>query len=238
MSSTRHSGTVAVLASGGIDSTCLLAWAAGRFPRVQPLYVACGLLWEKPEWASLKKSVRALDRPAILGPVILRMPCRDLYGDMEGGRSGGVGHWSLTGRGTPSSKSSAGTVYLPGRNLMLLSKAAVYCTRRGITTLAIGTLAGNPFPDATSAFFSSFSKLASRALGVSFHIEAPFRRLTKQNLVRRYRHLPLSMCFSCLRPTPAGRPCGRCNKCAERRGVLFLTHRPTLIDKVQTMRLG
>jgi len=37
-------------------------------------------------------------------------------------------------------------VYLPGRNIVLLGKAGVFCAAAGISRLAIGTLDHNPFP--------------------------------------------------------------------------------------------
>jgi 7-cyano-7-deazaguanine synthase len=48
---------------------------------------------------------------------------------------------------------------------------------------------------------------------------APFRELSKTQVVRRGRRLPLHLTFSCLSPRQ-DRHCGRCNKCAERRRAL------------------
>jgi 7-cyano-7-deazaguanine synthase len=76
--------------------------------------------------------------------------------------------------------------------------------------MAVGSLAGNPFPDATPRFFRAFARLSG------IRVIAPFRQLTKEQVIRRYRHLPLHLSFSCLAPV-RGRHCGRCNKCAERR---------------------
>jgi 7-cyano-7-deazaguanine synthase len=44
----------------------------------------------------------------------------------------------------------------------------------------------------------------------------PYRGLSKAEVVRRGRGLPLEWTFSCLKPAD-GRHCGACNKCAERR---------------------
>ncbi len=200
---------MAVLASGGADSACLLEWAAARtHGAVIPIYVSFGLRWESGELKALRSYVRAAMKRIknIRAPVRLNMPARDIY----------TGHWSLTGEGVPGGRSSDDAVYLPGRNLLIISKAAVYCARYRIKSIAIGTLAANPFSDATSDFFSSFSKLASTALGRRLQILAPFIELTKSDLIRRYSYLPLHLCFSCLRPMGrTGHPCGRCNKCVE-----------------------
>ena len=58
--------------------------------------------------------------------------------------------------------------------------------------------------------------MASLALSFSFTIETPFARLTKADVIRIVRHLPLELSFSCIRPAGLNH-CGACNKCAERR---------------------
>ena len=65
--------------------------------------------------------------------------CADLYPPT---------HWAL--RGTPPAFDTPDEdVYLTGRNVVLLSKAGIYCAQQRITRIALGPLAGNPFPDAT-----------------------------------------------------------------------------------------
>jgi 7-cyano-7-deazaguanine synthase len=139
--------------------------------------------------------------------MILSLPVRDLYGK----------HWSMTGRRVPGAKTRDEAVYLPGRNLLLLSKAAVFCAEHRIGVIAIGSLGHNPFPDATPRFFRDFARAAGEALNVRLQIIAPLRALTKEQVVRRgvRLNLPLHLSFSCLSPR-RGRHCGRCNKCAER----------------------
>jgi 7-cyano-7-deazaguanine synthase len=80
----------------------------------------------------------------------------------------------------------------------------------------VGTLGGNPFSDASPAFFHALAGVLRRALGRPITILAPLRRFTKPQLIRAWSHLPLELTFSCLQPS-GFRPCGRCNKCAERR---------------------
>ncbi len=192
--------SVCALVSGGLDSCVMLAELAKRYRRVHPVYIRQGLAWERAELRHLRRYLRAVG----LGPLtVLDLPARDLYGQ----------HWSVTGRRAPGARTADAAVFLPGRNLMLLSKAAVFCRLHKIPVIAVGTLAGNPFPDARPEFFRQFSKLA----GVK--VIAPFRQLTKQQVVRRGRHLPLQLSFSCIAPR-RGRACGRCNKCAERERAL------------------
>jgi 7-cyano-7-deazaguanine synthase len=197
-----------VLVSGGWDSLALLAWARARHPRVFPLYVRCGLRWERAELHHLRRFLKT-HRPRDWAPLtVLDMPTRDVYG----------AHWSLGGRGVPGARSKDAAVYLPGRNALLLTKAGVFAALHGISTLYIGTLSANPFNDATPAFFRAQERALSLALGKTLRIKAPFRKKTKTRLKPWARSLPLRHVFSCLSPRGLA-PCGRCNKCAELRRI-------------------
>jgi 7-cyano-7-deazaguanine synthase len=84
--------------------------------------------------------------------------------------------------------------------------------------LLLGTLAGNPFPDATPAFFDATSRALSLGLGTAIAIEAPFATLHKSDVVRKGIELgvPLELTLSCMQPKD-GLHCGKCSKCRERR---------------------
>jgi 7-cyano-7-deazaguanine synthase len=198
-------GSVCVLVSGGLDSVVLLSSFLRRRLHVQPLYVRAGLLWEAAEIGALKRVLGALRSPRLRPLAMIDLPMADLYGR----------HWSITGRGTPGLRSPDPTIYLPGRNLTLLVKAATFCALRRIPLLATGVLAGNPFPDATPAFFRALERALSLGLDARIRIAAPYRRLSKADVIRRGRDLPLHLTLSCARPRN-GRHCGGCSKCAER----------------------
>lgn len=199
-------GDVAVLASGGADSAVLAVELLERFDRVFPIYVRFGLRWEGAERAGLEAFLGAIGRPGLMPLTVLDEPVADVYGE----------HWSTGGGAVPGAQSPDEAVYLPGRTLLLAAKAAVWCRLRGIATLALGTLAANPFPDSTPAFDRDLEAVLGRALGGRFRLIRPFAGLGKAEVVRRGAGLPLWLTFSCLQPAD-GRHCGRCNKCAERR---------------------
>jgi 7-cyano-7-deazaguanine synthase len=108
-------------------------------------------------------------------------------------------------------------VYIEGRNIALLSKAAVYMVRCGLARILMGTLAGNPLPDATPEFFGAMARALSLGLATPLRIEAPFSSLHKMDVIRIGRSLgvPLELTLSCMQPLN-GRHCGRCSKCRER----------------------
>ena len=58
-------------------------------------------------------------------------------------------------------------VYLPGRNIVLLGKAGVYCASAKIERLVLGTLAHNPFPDATPEFRDAMAANHSGGIATS-----------------------------------------------------------------------
>src|SRR5256885_38427 len=198
-------GTACALVSGGLDSAVLLRDLLRRGLSVLPLYVRSGLRWERDEIAILRKFLRALRSKRLRSVAIIEVPMADLYGR----------HWSTRGRGTPGFRAGDASVYLPGRNIALLSKAATFCAMRGIGTVAIGVLNLNPFPDGRPGFFRVLERALSLGLDAKIRIETPYRALAKEDVIRRGRGLRLDLTLSCSRPR-RGRHCGLCAKCAER----------------------
>ena len=189
---------------------------------VFPLYLRCGFSWESAELYWLRRFLAAVRSPNLLPLQVVDMPLRSVYGARSTSltscraQSRDGAHWSLTRRRIPGAESADAAVYLPGRNVLLLSYAAVACAPQGIRTIALGTLSGNPFGDATKRFFREMASCLTQALRHPIRIIAPLRRLTKPQLIRRAARIPLGLTFSCLNPR-GRRHCGRCNKCAERR---------------------
>ena len=196
---------VAVLASGGLDSSVLLADIA-RHSIVFPIYVQVGLAWEKEERQALASFLDALNSPNVQPLTVLSLPIQPLYRD----------HWSVTGVGVPASDQPDSAVYLPGRNVLLIGLVAVWCSTHDVSKIAIGLLAGNPFPDATPKFFEAFESALTQGLAHQIDIQLPYRGLHKEDIIRQFSDLPLELTITCMAPR-GGAHCGGCNKCAERR---------------------
>ena len=165
-----------------------------------------GLRWEDAELAAAQAFLAAVRAPGLEPLVILDEPISEVYGS----------HWSTGSDEVPGSETPDEAVYLPGRNLLLSVKAAVWCRLRNVGSLALGCLGSNPFPDSTSGFFEDLELLLSRAMNGGPRLIRPFDQLHKEEVILRGRDLPLHLTFSCIQPT-AGMHCGRCNKCSERR---------------------
>jgi 7-cyano-7-deazaguanine synthase len=200
--------TIGVLASGGLDSSILIGDLLRRGRRVQPFYVRTGLLWQAEELPALERFLGAMAAKELAGLVILDLPLADLYD----------GHWSLTGHETPGADSPDEAVFLPGRNALLIVKAAVWCQLYGIGELAMAPLGTSPFDDAGDAFFRDFQAAINRGCKRPVCLTRPFGQLNKRQVMTLGRGLPLELTFSCIAPIQ-GRHCGRCNKCAERKAA-------------------
>jgi 7-cyano-7-deazaguanine synthase len=220
-----HNAT-AVLLSGGLDSAVLLAEesAAGE---VQPVYVSVGLAWEQAERAAIDRLLSSGGFARALPPLVsLTVDMRDVYA---------ASHWAVQGR-PPEYHTPDEDVYLPGRNVILLGKAAVYCAAARLDRIVLGTLGHNPFPDATPEFRAAMATALSLGLAHSLRIDAPYADLSKADVVRRgvQAAVPFELTLSCMNPrspdTDTGsdsgiRPrglrslpqhCGTCSKCRER----------------------
>lgn len=206
-----------VLFSAGLDSAVLLAEASARYGSVQPVYVRAGLAWEPSEQqvaARFLREAKIVSRPL----VTLTVDMRDVYPDA---------HWAVRGE-APAFDTPDEDVYLEGRNVILLSKAAVYAARAGLSRILIGPLAGNPFPDATPVFFDAMAAALTLGLAAPIAIEAPFLEMHKADVIALGVRLgvPFELTLSCMQPVEDPDPsersesktihCRRCSKCRER----------------------
>jgi len=224
------SGT-AVLLSGGLDSAVLVADEAARAKdAVQPIYISVGLAWEDAERATVARFLGAMRFARALRPLVsLSVDMRDVYA---------ATHWALEGR-PPSYHTPDEDVYLPGRNVVLLGKAGVFCGAAALDRLVLGTLAHNPFPDATPEFRAAMAQTLSLGLAHPLAIDAPYAGASKADVIRRGIALgvPFEHTMSCMNPRGVRRGrgvrkvvevlepreprepilhCGLCSKCRER----------------------
>ena len=208
--------TTLVLLSGGLDSAVLAAHES-QTARVLPVYVSVGLAWEAAEVAMTEQLLRAplfANRAAPLTRAEFTM--RDVYPPS---------HWAI--RGVPPAYDTPDEdVYLTGRNLVLLTKAAILAARHGAHRIALGPLAGNPFPDARPAFFSAMAGAASLGLDHAIEIATPFLSWEKSVVITRGVELgvPLELTLSCMNPqltSALPQHCGLCSKCRERRDAFM-----------------
>ena len=163
-----------VLCSGGLDSVVLVALEA-QTAEVTPAYIAVGLAWEAAERAALDALTKAQPFSGrVRPPVVLSFDMRDVYPSS---------HWAIRGI-PPGYDTPDEDVYIDGRNVVLLAKGAVYAARVGIGRIALGPLAGNPFPDATPRFFSAMAEALSLGLDRPIEIATPLVSKRKAEVVK------------------------------------------------------
>lgn len=194
----------------------LLASEAAR-DTVLPIYVEVGLAWEPAERQMLAHLLAAPVVQRNVGALeVLTFDMRDVYPPT---------HWAITGT-PPGYDTPDEDVYLTGRNLVLLTKAGVVAAKRRASRIALGPLAGNPFPDATPEFFAAMARALSLGLASEIDVATPFATLHKEDVIQLGASLgvPLELTLSCMNPqvdeaSVGGIPahCGRCSKCRERR---------------------
>src|SRR5690606_32917825 len=109
------------------------------------------------------------------------------------------GHWALTGI-APAYSTADEAVYLDGRNITLLSKAAVLAARLNIKKIAMGLLKGNPFPDATPMFLNTMGRALTLGLARDIQIQTPLAEWTKADVVKEAKRiaLPFDLTLSCM----------------------------------------
>jgi 7-cyano-7-deazaguanine synthase len=246
----------AVLLSGGLDSAVLVAEEAAAH-EIQPIYVSAGLAWEVAEQASVSRFLAGAALGGRVRPLVsLTVDMRDVYA---------ATHWAVEGR-PPGYHTPDEDVYLPGRNITLLAKAAVYCAAAHIERLVIGTLAHNPFPDATPAFRAAMARALSLGLAHEIAIDAPYSAKSKADVIRRGAALgvPFELTLSCMNPQfPVPSPqsaipnpqssipnpqspmhsqapvhCGTCSKCRERHDAFVEAGLSDPTDYLTTANLG
>jgi 7-cyano-7-deazaguanine synthase len=205
----------AILTSGGLDSCIMLSEFLKQGHRVQPLYVRSGLVWEQAELKALHGYLERTRHSRLQQLVTLDSPLGDLYG----------GHWSITGLDTPAAGEPDEMVFLPGRNAVIVVKAAVWCQMNGIQSLALAPLRTSPFPDAKEPFFAALQTMLDCYHGIRLRLVLPFLNMDKREVMHLGRDQPLECTFSCLSPID-GMHCGSCNKCAERQQAFRLLEWP------------
>lgn len=207
-----------MLASGGADSTTLLALAVERYGRenVIALSISYGqkhvreIESAKAVAAHYGVPIRFLD----LGVVFAGSDCSLLSGSSQD-----IPHESYEDQ-LDRSQGSPVSTYVPFRNGLFLSAAASVALSQGCSVIMYGAhhddAAGNAYPDCSQEFVEAMAAAISQGTGGELRLEAPFVSWTKADIVRRGLQIgvPYELTWSCYEG--GDKPCGVCGTCIDR----------------------
>jgi 7-cyano-7-deazaguanine synthase len=190
--------SLVVLASGGVDSTLVCAMAVEAGVEVYPCFINYGQLAAAKEWSACQAILASLNV----------MPPRHI--DVSG-----------FGAAIPSGLTSSAhrlreDVFLPGRNMLLLTIGASYAATVGASGVAIGLLRPEDalFGDQRPEFLASVQTALQNALSCPIRVLAPLISMSKADVLALAEERGLAGTYSCHAGTAA--PCGRCVSCLER----------------------
>jgi 7-cyano-7-deazaguanine synthase len=211
--------SVVLLLSGGVDSSTVALYLRERGFDVLPRFVAYGQRAAASELKSARAVARSLslERPESIA--LASFGRRLAFPLMQGSRQGP--------RATFAERSRES--FVPHRNLLLATCAAMHAAGRGVNAVALGVVGGARalYADTTPTFVRRLERLLRMSADV--RVVAPFMHKTKEEVVRYgwERGLDYGMTYSCHRQS--GIHCGRCSGCIERYLALssYPSKRPT-----------
>ena len=196
-----------LLASGGLDSTTLAYWLRQKKIPFTPLFIDYGQHCAVTEHRTLAAVLPKNDSRRIE-----TINIGDIYRGSHSLLIREVNLWKH--------KTKAADLYLPYRNLLLLSAGAAFAQSRGASYLYAAFINSNHAKelDCSTNFFDELSKVL-REYG-SVTIRMPFRKLSKRqvtNIGLKLR-VPVASTFSCQAASAV--PCGACPNCVDRLDAL------------------
>ncbi|WP_125115621.1 7-cyano-7-deazaguanine synthase QueC [Agathobaculum sp. Marseille-P7918] len=208
-----------VLFSGGVDSTTCLGLAIEKYGKenVIPLSIHYGQKHDK----EIEAAERILAHYGIRGmeidlsPLFAYSNCSLLTHSDEAIPESSYAEQLAGGDGTPVS------TYVPFRNGLFLSSAASLALSLDCCCVYYGAhqddAAGAAYPDCSEDFFENMNRAIYEGSGKALHLEAPFIRKNKAQVVAEGLRLgvPYELTWSCYQGKD--RPCGVCGTCIDRR---------------------
>lgn len=208
-----------VLSSGGVDSTTALALAVKKYgnENVTALSVSYGQKHDKEIKAAedVAEYYKVKHIYLDLAKIFQYSDCSLLKNsDKEIPEESYAKQIEETGGKKPVS------TYVPFRNGLFISSAASIALSLGCSVIYYGAhaddAAGAAYPDCSPAFNDAMNKAVYEGSGKQLHIEAPFIKMNKAQVVKTGLELkvPYELTWSCYEG--GDRPCGKCGTCIDR----------------------
>jgi queuosine biosynthesis protein QueC len=200
-------GKVAVVISGGLDSTVVATLAAKQYEEVHFLHFAYGARAESQEWNAVKNIAAHLEQQ--FGKrVILNLIDLSFLKSLGGS--------TLTDHSLEVAKGEVGVEtaheWVPARNMVMMSMAAAYCDRHSVGTIALGLNMeeGGVYQDNSIEFFEAFEAAAKFGAKSAPKMFMPLARKMKHEIVKLGYEIdaPIHLSWSCYHGGEL--PCGTC----------------------------
>ena len=211
-------GKALVLASGGLDSTTLLAYVVDRYgaENVHALSIQYGQKHEREmESARMVAAHYGVQLHTMdLTPVFAESDCSLLSHSTQD-----VPHESYAEQ-LEAGDTPLVSTYVPFRNGLFLSSAAAMALSLGCSTLYYGAhhddWAGSAYPDCSPEFVEAMAQAIEQGTGGELRMQAPFVSWSKADIVKLGLdlHVPYALTWSCYEG--GERPCGACATCIDR----------------------
>ena len=207
-----------VLASGGLDSTTVMAIAKQQGYRVYSLSFDYG----QRHSFELRAAKRVAELMGVSEHLVLELDLTKF------------GASALTDD-IPVPKSSDGNIktdeipitYVPARNTIFLSLAMAWAETLNSSDIFIGVnaLDYSGYPDCRPEYIKAFEHMANLATkasvegGLKLKIHTPLINMTKAQIIRKGMELGVdyAVTHSCYDPSPEGLACGYCDSCILRK---------------------
>lgn len=196
-----------LLCSGGMDSTVLAYQLHQSHARVLPLFIDYGQHCVEMEHATLRAVL-----PPPLASHVVKLDISPVYRDSRSRMIQEADLWR--------DEVAVDDLYLPYRNLVLLSLAVAYAQAREITAVYAAFINTNHAKeiDCSVGFFAALDEMLAGFGRVE--IRLPFRHCSKEEVATIGLKVgaPIAQTFSCQVSSQV--PCGACPNCIDRLAAL------------------
>lgn len=198
---------VAILASGGMDSTVLAYQLLEKHKKIKLIYVNYGQHFIETELGSLKDVM-----PSKIFDDIKIIDVSTIYTQSKSPLIKKYDLWK--------EKIEDLMLYVPYRSLVMISSAMAYAQSIGIQQLYAAFIDSNYVKDVdcSSEFFDKFNAVNDMYDGVQLLL--PFRYMTKRQVLDLGIQIgaPIALSFSC--QVNKDFPCGACPNCVDRANAI------------------
>ncbi|MCG3225512.1 MAG: 7-cyano-7-deazaguanine synthase QueC [Candidatus Heimdallarchaeota archaeon] len=218
-----------VLFSGGLDSTACVYWALDRYEKI----ILLSLLYGSKEDEVIERVNQKYSSLLSLEGKIITIPFLGEFAKSAGSKLSkgeteppSLSNFSELDRKTITNETMK-QVWVPGRNILLLSIAASFADsmKEPVDIIFGANLEeGETFPDNTKEFVDKMNEALTFGCMNKVRIQAPFHDLLKNNIVDYLEKIGANLefsssCYSVEDWSNDGKPihCGKCESCLRRK---------------------